>query len=106
MRWPSLALGVGLILGCWLAQPANALAHAELERAEPNPGALLEAPPDQVRIWFTEATTPGFTEISVLDPKRSRVDLGATRVAIDDPRIATVGLGELMPGTYTIAWRV
>lgn len=96
--WRSLL--PGLVLGLLL--PALAHAHANIESSDPAASAAVEPPPARVRITFTEAVEPRFTEIEVFDAARRRVDTGDLRA--EDTR-ASVGLRDLPDGTYTVSWR-
>jgi copper transport protein len=96
------------LLGCLLLllAPGVAFAHAELERADPAPGAHLDQAPTQLRLSFSEAVDPSFSRVQVLDAKRQQIDNGDSHVVPDDPRSMLVSLpGGLPDGIYTVSWR-
>src|SRR5215218_9853723 len=80
-------------------------AHAAYERSDPAASAILERAPTQVRIWFSEAPEPRFSEVEVLDGTRRRVDRGDLSAVPGEPRALAIGLNDLPPGTYTVAWK-
>ncbi len=99
------ALAVGLLLVV-LALPAQALAHAQLVRAEPPPGMRLDRAPGRVRVWFSEALEPGFSSVQVLDASGKPVDNGDSQVTPDDPTSMVVSLPPNLPdGAYTVSWK-
>jgi copper resistance protein C len=83
-----------------------AFAHAFLDRAEPGVGSTLQAAPAQVRIWFTEALEQAFSTITVTDAQGREVGDGKAKVDPGNPMLLEVGLKALVPGTYTVKWRV
>src|SRR5258708_15659662 len=86
--------------------PATALAHANLERAEPAPGTQLDQPPRQLQLSFSEAVDSSFSRVQLLNAQRDGVDRGDSHVAPNDPRSLVVSLPDQLPnGVYTVAWR-
>jgi len=84
----------------------TALAHANLERAEPAPGSDLDQAPAQLQLFFSEAVDPSFSRVQLLNAQREAVDRGDSHVAPNDPRSLIVSLpGGLPNGVYTVAWR-
>lgn len=91
-----LTLGVG----------RQALAHATLQQALPQPEATLEQAPARVELAFTEEVEAGFGAIAVYDHTGARVDKGDA--ALDPRDVTRVGasLPPLGDGLYTVSWRV
>src|SRR5438034_8542552 len=89
-----------------LAAPATALAHANLERAEPASGTQLDQPPRQLQLFFSEAVDSSFSRVQLLNAQRDAVDRGDSHVAPNDPRSLVVSLPDQLPnGVYTVSWR-
>jgi copper transport protein len=84
------------------AQPAAA--HAVLLRTEPSPQTTVPAPPDAVRLRFSEPVEVAFGAVRVFDVDGRRVDGGRLETA--DGRRELVVPAELPGGTYTVTWRV
>ena len=96
----------------WLAlciAPTPTSAHANLDRAEPAPDALLAAPPRAIDLWLTEPVAEengggdAFT-IRVLDQSGRDLTVSDQTVVGNDRthiRAAVTGLGT---GTYTVVW--
>src|SRR5229473_4085807 len=93
-----------LMAALWL--PATALAHANLERAEPASGTQLDQPPRQLQLFFSEAVDSSFSRVQLLNAQRDAVDRGDSHVAPNDPRSMTVSVPDQLPnGVYTVSWR-
>jgi copper transport protein len=89
-----------------LALPATAWAHANLERAEPAPGAQLDQSPHQLQLFFSEAVDSSFSRVQLLNAQREPVDRGDSHVGPTDPRSLIVTLPDQVPdGVYTVSWR-
>jgi copper transport protein len=98
------AIAAALIL--LLALPATAWAHANLERAEPAPGAQLDQSPHQLQLFFSEAVDSSFSRVQLLNAQREPVDRGDSHVGPNDPRSLIVTLPDQVPdGVYTVSWR-
>lgn len=93
-----------LALESAIAVPASA--HAFLEHASPAVGSTVHAPPQQVKLWFTQELEPSFSTAQVLDAGGKRVDQGDARVDESDPTLVTVSVPALAPGRYKVTWRV
>lgn len=102
-RWVRKLVGVPLLI---LAGSALAAAHAFLDHAEPRVGAVLNEPPQQVKIWFTQELEPLFSTLQVLDANGTRVDKGNEKTAGEDQHLIQVDLPSLPAGTYTVDWNV
>ncbi|MGZ9221392.1 MAG: copper resistance protein CopC [Anaerolineales bacterium] len=84
---------------------ASASAHALLVRSNPAANAVLEQPPVQVEIFFSEPLEAQLSSIRVLDSNNLSVDAGDVRVDSSDPTRMTVTLHVLPEGVYTVAWK-
>src|SRR5262245_62328866 len=65
----------------------TAEAHANLVRSEPAGGALLDSPPDQVVLEFSEELDPAFSRVQLLDGKNQLVDPGPGTIDSSAPRV-------------------
>ena len=82
-------------------------AHAMLERAEPAVGSTVNAPPTEVKLWFTEALEPAFSTVQVFDQQGQRVDQQDARPqSSSKAKVLRVALKPLSPGIYKVVWRV
>jgi copper transport protein len=96
-----------LLLGWWLYAPSPALAHARLLNSTPTAGALLDSPPEKVELSFSEEVSLQFSSIKLYDRSRKELPVGALSHAGQDVTYVSAELpSELVPGTYTIVWRV
>jgi methionine-rich copper-binding protein CopC len=86
----------------------SARAHAEYERSEPAPDAVIAAAPTEVHIWFSQELfrRAGENTLEVTGPDGSRVDTGDAQLDDDDRKHLFVPLAENLPeGLYTVRWR-
>jgi len=89
-----------------LLVPAPAWAHAHLKRSEPGAGSQLAAPPQVIRLWFSEQPELSMTFLSLRDSLGKTFALGsAERETSGQLGIAFNVLSALPPGRYTVLWR-
>lgn len=98
--WVVLALLVLLV-----PAPATVEAHANYAESEPAANSVVDEPPKRVTIRFTEPLEPALSEVQVFDSLGGRVDRGDSLVDASDPLVMSVSVGDLVDGTYTVAWK-
>jgi copper resistance protein C len=90
----------------WWWPTAITSAHAALVRSVPAARSDLRRVPDRVQLWFNERLEPAYSSLSVVDGGGNRVDGQDARVGPDDPKLLSVSLPALSPGSYTVRFRV
>jgi len=95
-------VAIVLIFSAWGTSLVSA--HALLVRSVPAANAVLELPPVQVELYFSEQLEPTLSSISVVDSNIRIVDAGDVRVDSTDPTRMTVTLHALPDGVYTVSW--
>ena len=85
---------------------ASALAHSMLVKAEPPRRAVLAKAPVQVRLWFNEEIEGDYAALVVLDAEKHPVTEIKPQLAPDDPKSIVLPLPELVPGKYSVKFRV
>ena len=96
-----------LVVAVALGMPAtSALAHSMLVKAEPARRAVLTKAPNQVRLWFNEKIEGDYASLVVLDDKKQSITDVKPTLASDDPKSIILPLPELLPGKYSIKFRV
>ncbi|TKS61421.1 MAG: copper-binding protein [Nitrospira sp.] len=85
---------------------ASALAHSMLVKAEPPRRAVLAKAPAQVRLWFNEEIEGDYAALVVLDAEKHPVTEIKPQLAPDDPKSIVLPLPELVPGKYSVKFRV
>ncbi len=102
-----LRLGFALVLGVLvtLALPAGpASAHAGLVRTSPVQGSVVQQPPSEVVVTFSEHVTPVRGKIHVVSPDGKQIDRGEPTV---DGRDVHIPVKTDVPrGTYLVSYRV
>jgi len=85
---------------------APALAHSMLVKAEPPRRAVLTTAPAQVRLWFNEEIEGDYASLIVLDAEKHPVTEIKPQLAPDDQKSIVLPLPELVPGKYSVKFRV
>ena len=90
----------------WLvtaAAPAGA--HAAIESTDPANSELLEEPPSQIVLTFTEPPDLDLTIVSVVDSPGAKMPTGPPERAPGSNREIHVRLDPVPDGVYTVTWR-
>lgn len=85
---------------------APAWAHSMLVKAEPPRRAVLAKAPAQVRLWFNEEIEGDYASLVVLDAEKRPVTEIHPQLAPDDRKSIVLPLPELVPGKYSVKFRV
>jgi copper transport protein len=88
-----------------LAPGSPAWGHAALRGSAPSAGALLDDPPREVVLAFTERPDPTLSAIEVLDQHGERVVEAASQAVPGAPLRLRLRLPPLDQGVYTVSWR-
>ncbi len=100
----ALLVALPLALGLFLF-PSVSEAHAILLRSDPPHDAVLTSSPDQVRMWFSEDLSAGFSTASVVSSSNRRVDANNAHISSSDTKEMDVSLQPaLSPGVYVVLW--
>jgi methionine-rich copper-binding protein CopC len=83
-----------------------ALAHAALVKTEPPRRAVLAKAPAQVQLWFNEEIESAYASLVVLDTGKNPVTEVKPQLAPDDLKSIVLPLPELVPGKYSVKFRV
>jgi copper resistance protein C len=100
LRWLSYsALFAGLA-----CLNAHALAHPTLLASSPSSGAMLDAPPKEIVLTFSEKLEPAFSSVKVADS--SGRDIASSKGRADPAASSRLQLTlpVLKAGTYTVRW--
>jgi copper transport protein len=92
-------------LGAGLARASPAAAHALARSSNPPAGAALAEAPTTVTIVFSEPPDPRLSSIQILDSAGNPHQMGRAVEVPGHPDVLQVGVGQLGPGVYTVAWR-
>jgi len=77
-----------------------------LLRSDPAKDAILNAAPQQVRMWFSEDLNPVLSTAVVVNATNQRVDNRDAHVSANDPREMDLTLApNLPPAVYIVVWR-
>ncbi len=106
MRARALAVALLAALAVLVVLPAQALAHATLERTVPSASATTSSPPKEVSLTFSEGIEPRFAIVSVTDAGGHQVTAGAPAHPPGDGTTLVVPLKDVKQGWYLVYWRV
>jgi methionine-rich copper-binding protein CopC len=81
-------------------------AHAALVKSEPARRATLSKSPRQIRLWFNERLEPEYATITLIKGGGSQIATEGARVNKDDAKLLVLDLPALVPGDYTVKYRV
>lgn len=93
------------LLAC-LLPVGQAWAHARMVRSEPAARAQIKQPPALIRLWFNERIEPAYSSAEVRDESGKVVSSAKAVVSPEDPKQLQMPLPPLVPGTYTVIYRV
>ena len=94
------------LLGLALLMPTSVWSHAGLVKSVPARRAVLAHAPARVQLWFNERLEAQFCSLSVWNAAGQQVDSGDAQVGPDDSKKLSVSLAALVPGIYTVRYRV
>ena len=89
-----------------LVAPAAALAHAALLQTTPSASGVLNAPPREVTLRYSEPVEPRFAIVSVTDAGGTQEAAGAPRRSASSGDTLVVPLHHLQKGWHLVYWRV
>jgi copper transport protein len=97
---------VAVIAAAALAAPASAWAHAALLHTSPAASVILNGPPKQVAMTYSEAVEPRFAVVSVTDAAGRVVAAGPPDRSPTNPDTLVTRLKQIGEGWYLVYWRV
>jgi copper transport protein len=89
-----------------LVLPASAWAHAALLHTVPSASGVVNTPPAQVALTYSEAVEPRFAIVSVTNAEGKQQTAGSPRRSAANPDTLVVPLEKLDQGWYLVYWRV
>jgi copper transport protein len=89
-----------------LAAPATAWAHAALLKTSPEASIVLNAPPDQVALTYSEAVEPRFAIVSVTDADGHQQTDGRPQRSSTNANVLVTPVHRVPEGWYLVYWRV
>src|SRR5574337_510099 len=100
-----LPVAVLLALPLLLLVAGSVLAHARLVKSDPAAGTTLTTAPKEVVLWFNEELDTRQSTITVTNAAGVVVDLGNTKVNLDDRMQMSVGVrSPLANGVFLVRW--
>jgi len=89
-----------------LALPAAAWAHAALLKTSPVASRIVNTPPKEVRLTYSEPIEPRFAIVSVTDAAGRQVTSGPPQRPEGQPQTLVTPLQHVPEGWYLVFWRV
>ena len=97
---------LALVAAVALAVPPAAWAHAALLHTEPVASRVVNTPPAEVRLTYSEPIEPRFAIVSVTDAAGRSVTAGLPQRAPGEPQTLVTPLKRVPEGWYLVFWRV
>ncbi|WP_250441781.1 copper homeostasis periplasmic binding protein CopC [Caballeronia sp. AZ1_KS37] len=89
-----------------VVSPALAFAHGKLESATPTTGSTIDGSPESLRLTFNEDLESTFSTMKVVDASGSPATKEKAKVDSSNPRVMTIAVPKLAPGSYSVQWAV
>lgn len=103
---PTNMIAGSVVIALWLTLAPTAFAHAQLVKAEPARRATVADAPKQLKLWFNEAIEGDYATLTVTNNNNKAVTGAKPEIADDDPKCLVLALPSLLPGTYSVKYRV
>lgn len=104
-RWILVWAIIGII--CWISATHSVAAQVVPERTDPPADQAVPVMPSTIEVWFAEGIRTEGTTLEVQTADGTRVDMGNTKLDLQDPAhpLVTVGVHPgLDNGVYTVRW--
>jgi copper transport protein len=99
-------VAVGVAVTAALVLPAVASAHASLLRTTPSASVVVNTPPKELTLTYSEPVEPRFATISVTDPDANQETTARPSRSPTNPDTLVAPLRPLGQGWYLVYWRV
>lgn len=94
-------------MGILVFFPQAALAKPNLDHADPKAGSVIDVPPTEIKVWFTEEVDYNFCSLEVDDSNGKQVDAQDTYQDPNDKTGLIISIPtRIYDGEYTVIWRV
>ncbi len=90
----------------FLFSSANVMAHAQYERSDPGRRSIVTRPPEVIKIWFSEQLEPAYSNIIIKNKKGEQITEEKAVVDSEDTKLLSLKLPKLVPGKYTVFYKV
>ncbi len=101
-RWA----GPLVILFSLFSLPTTSYAHAQMERSNPGPRAMLSRSPQRIQLWFNEKLEQAYSTIVVENSSGVSVTEQKANVDGEDQKQLMLELPLLEPGKYLVRYKV
>ena len=103
---PTTTLRILVATAVILAGIAATEAHSVLSQAVPSVGGVVSAPPQEIRLTFSDAIEPAFSRIQLTTADGKPIGTGAATVDPRNNRQLVLPIPRLAPGRYRVWWHV
>jgi methionine-rich copper-binding protein CopC len=101
------ALAIAVMVGALGGAAAPPVFHLHLVKSAPAADATVDAPPEAIRLWFSQQPELAVTSVRVTGPRPATATIPLAPLARGDSASVVVApvKRKMAPGSYTVAWR-
>jgi copper transport protein len=99
-------IAAAVAIAAALVLPASAFAHASLLKTSPSASVVVNKPPEELALTYSEPVEPRFATVSVTDADANQQASARPSRSPTDPDTLVVPLKRLAEGWYLVYWRV
>lgn len=81
-----------------------ALAHAKLQKSEPENGSAVTASPTTLKLHYNERVEPAMSSVKLIGSGDTAVPTGKPMLAEGDDKTLVVPVSKLPAGSYRVEW--
>ncbi len=96
-----LRTAIGIVT---IAAAASALAHAKLQKSEPEDGATVTTSPTFLKLRYNEAVEPAMSTVKLIGSRDTAVPVAKPALAEGDEKTLVVPVSRLAAGSYRVEW--
>lgn len=103
---PAVLIAASLLVIASVPRSAASAVHLRLVRSDPVADTALAAPPNAVKLWFSQKVDAKVTSVRVTGPNEKVMDVAPVTIAATDsaPAVAAIR-GDMPAAKYKVAWR-
>jgi copper resistance protein C len=99
-------IAAAIVANMLITASLAAQAHAVLDHASPAVGSTVPAPPQQIRLFFTQGVEPAFSRAELATAQGQPIQTAPATVDPSNNMQLVLAVPRLRPGRYRVTWHV